>query len=203
MTTLNTILAIATILGGIAAVWFFWDKIVDWFKPDLLSHPSHENIQRLIVTSNASGDWKKSQTSLKQTISYVHNPNLRFEMSHLDDGVQQKDFVTEWANKHPDPKAVGLWCDLFFGPTLIERFILVGVDGMRALVPPPRKPDRFPGGSEIQYLDYRVAKIHDSLNTLDEYIKRSGLTVAAAASYNPASRAKRRRGIAFIDLRRR
>lgn len=110
-------------------------------------------------------------------MSYVHNPSLRFEMSHLDDGVQQEHFVAPWANKHPDPKAVGLWCDLFFGSTLIERFILVGVDGMRALVPLPRKLDRTPGGSEIQPLDYKVAKIHDSLNTLDEYIKRSGLSV--------------------------
>lgn len=177
MTTLNMTLAIATILGGIAAVWFFWDKIVEFFKPDRLKHPSHKNIENLILESSASGDWKKSQTSTRQTISYVHNPNLRFEMSHLDDGVQQENFVAPWANKHPDPKAVGIWCDLFFGSTLIERFILVGIDGMRALVPPPRKPDRTPGGSEIQPLDHKVAKIHDSLNTLDEYIKRSGLSV--------------------------
>jgi hypothetical protein len=28
--TLNIILAVSTVLGGIAAVWFFWDKIVVW-----------------------------------------------------------------------------------------------------------------------------------------------------------------------------
>ncbi len=27
------ILGIATLLGGIAAIWFFWDKIWDWSKP--------------------------------------------------------------------------------------------------------------------------------------------------------------------------
>ena len=178
MTPLNVILAIATVLGGIAAIWFFWDKIVEFFKPNPLRSPSRENIERLILMSNAS-DWSKTQTSTKQTISYVHNPSVRFEMSYLEDGVQQENFVERWANKHPDTKAVGLWCDLFFGSTLIERFILVGVDGMRALVPPPRRPDRTPGGIEIQLLDYKVAKIHDSLNTLDEYIVRSGLQRSA------------------------
>lgn len=47
--TLNMILTIATILGGIAAVWFFWDKIVEFFKSDRLQHPSHKNIANLIL----------------------------------------------------------------------------------------------------------------------------------------------------------
>ena len=175
MTSLNAIATVATLLGGIAALWFFWDKITAFVAPDPLKHPTRENIERLILESDASGDWSKSQTNAKQTISYVDNPSLRFEMSHSDDGVQQENFVEGWANKHPDPKAVGLWCDLFFGSTLIERFVLVGVDGMRALLPPPRKPS----DDEVQRLDYKVAKIHDTLGTLDEYIKRSGLRVAA------------------------
>jgi hypothetical protein len=179
MTTLNWMLSVATILGGIAAIWFFQDKIAEFLSPNLLRHASRENIERLILESDADTDWTKAQTSAKQTISYVHNPNLGFEMSHLDDGVQQENFIEAWANKHPDPKAVGLWCDLFFGSSQIERFILVGVDGMRALVPPPRRPNRAPGGTQIQPLDYKVAKIHDSLKTLDEYIGRSGLSVAA------------------------
>jgi hypothetical protein len=28
---MQTVLTAATILGGIAAIWFFWDKIVLWF----------------------------------------------------------------------------------------------------------------------------------------------------------------------------
>jgi hypothetical protein len=181
MTTLNVILALATIFGGIAAVWFFRDKFAEFRSPNRLGNPSRQNIERLILDSNSSADWSKSQTSAMQAISYIHNPNLRFEMSHLEDGVQQENFVAAWANNHPDPQAVGLWCDLYFGSTLIERFILVGVDGVRALVPPPRRPDRAPSGTEIQPLDYKVAQIHDALNTLDEYIARCGLSVAAPA----------------------
>lgn len=27
----NLVLAVCTILGGVSALWFFWDKISDWF----------------------------------------------------------------------------------------------------------------------------------------------------------------------------
>lgn len=30
---MDTLLAIATILGGIAAVWYFWDKIIEFARP--------------------------------------------------------------------------------------------------------------------------------------------------------------------------
>ncbi len=172
---LTVILAVATFLGGIAAVWFFWDKIKTWFNSDLLQNPTHENILRTVLKSDAKADWVKSRTNQKQTVAYVRNPNLRFEMSYLDDGIQRENFKAPWANRHPDPSATGFWCDLYFGQTLIQRFILVGVDGIRAMLPPPTNADGSPGGTAIQPLPYQVAKIHDTPGTLDEYIQRSGL----------------------------
>ena len=177
----DAILAIATIFGGIAAVWFFWDKIAACWGEDDLRNPSRENIVKVVLKSDAKTDWVKKHAPSKEVVSYIHNPNLRFEMSQLEDGVQCQDFRESWANRHPDPKAVGLWCDLYFGSTLIDRFILVGVDGVRALVPPPRDAGGMPGGVKIQPLDYKVARIHDTLGTLDEYLRRSGLQVARRA----------------------
>ncbi len=174
---MNALLTVATILGGIAALCFFWDKLVPWLRPDLLRNPTPDAIQKVILASNPREDWAKVITNAKETLSYKGNPSLRFEMSSREDGTQNNNFQEPWANRHPDSHAYGLWCDLFFGPTHITRFILVGVDGMRALVPPPRSPSGDPGGLEIQPYDYRVAQIHDSLGTLDEYIRRSGLTV--------------------------
>jgi hypothetical protein len=168
-------LAVATFLGGAAAIWFFWDKIQTLFNPDLLQNPTHENILKTVLKSDAKADWVKSQTSHKQTMAYVRNPNLRFEMSDLPHGIQRENFKAPWANKHPDSSATGFWCDLHFGQTLIQRFILVGVDGIRAMLPPPTNADGIPGGTAIQPLPYQVAKIHDTLGTLDEYIQRSGL----------------------------
>lgn len=175
---LNVALAVATILGGIGAAWFFWDKIYAWIKPNPLQNPSRENIIKVILKSDAKADWIKSQTNTGQTISYAHNPNLRFERSYLREGIQNDNYQEPWANKHPDPSATGYCCDLFFGQTRTQRFILVGVDGERAMLPPPRGANGLPGGVAIQPLDYKVAKIHDTLGTLDEYIKRSGLHLA-------------------------
>jgi hypothetical protein len=172
---------VLTLLGGVATLWFFWDKIAAWLSPNLLKDTSRTGIEKAILKSHPKTDWIRAQTNAKQVLSYRHNPALRFEMSHLDDGFQNRDFREPWANRHPDPSAAGYWCDLYFGEALIERFILVGVDGVRAHIPPPRREDGTPGGDSISTLDYKVAQIHDSLNTLDEYIRRSGLRVANAA----------------------
>ena len=176
--SLDLLLAIATVLGGIAAVWFFWDRLVEWIRPDPLKKPSRENIQQVVMKSDPRSDWIRAQTNLRQVVSYRANPSLRFEASFLEDGIQCENFRERWANRHPDPSATGYWRDLYFGPTLIQRFILVGVDGGRALLPPPRGTDGVPGGDVVQPLDYQVARIHDTLGTLDEYLRRSGLRTA-------------------------
>ncbi len=179
---MDAVLAVATILGGIAAVWFFWDKIAGWLWPDPLRNPTPEAIMEVVLASNPRDDWSKVITGAKEVVAYRPNPALRFEMSTLPEGTQNDNFREPWANRHPDPHAYGLWCDLYFGQTLIRRFILVGVDGMRAMIPPPRSADDVPGGTEIQPYDYQVAKIQDTLGTLDEYIRRSGLHVRKGAA---------------------
>ena len=38
---MDTLLAIATILGGIAAVWYFWDKIIEFARPKQAASAEH------------------------------------------------------------------------------------------------------------------------------------------------------------------
>jgi hypothetical protein len=171
----NSVVVAATLLGGAAAVWFFRDKIAAWLRPNALIDPSHEQIEKVVLRSDPRKDWLHAHGHTSQITSYRHNPTLRFERSFLEDGVQNDNYRDPWANRHPDSHAVGYWCDLYFGPTLIRRFVLVAVDGARALIPPPRRTDGVPGGDTIQPLDLQVARIHDTLSTLDEYIARSGL----------------------------
>ncbi len=175
MSSIGTWTTVASLLGGVAAIAYFGEKTHGWFSRDPLKRPTRDNIERLILRSDASADWATTQTTSKQITVYKPNPSLRFEMSNGPEGLQCDDFREPWANKHPDPKAVGLWCDLYLAETLIRRFILVGIDGVRALVPPPSKPDGIPGGCDIQSLQYKVAQIHDTLHSLDEYIERSRL----------------------------
>jgi hypothetical protein len=38
------ILAIATVLGGLAALWFFWDKIIAWLRPQPRSSTERDSL---------------------------------------------------------------------------------------------------------------------------------------------------------------
>lgn len=181
------ILSLATILGGAAAIWFFWDKIVTRWKTsqhqahneqiNLALNPTRNNIEKVILNSDPYEDWSYKTESVRTVTSYKHDMNLRFEVKHVDEGVQCENFKEPWANRHPDPSATGYWCNLFYGSTLVEKFILVAVDGERAMLPVPKKGTPNARFTQVLQLDYKVAQIHDTLRTLDEYMQRSGLSV--------------------------
>ena len=188
---MEVVLGVATIVGGIAAIWFFWDKIFGDTKAkkagpspsvSLSSNPTKENIERAILESDAKIDWSRGGDDNRSVVSYVHDMNLRFETLFTDDGKQCDDFREPWANCHPDPNATGYWCNLYYGTTLVERFILVSVDGARAMVPVPKVGKDGYRPDTVLPLDYKVAQIHDSLETLDEYLERSHLKVSGAAA---------------------
>ena len=125
---MEILLAIATILGGVTALWFFCDKITDWWKwkndkenksqTNLSPDSSRERIEQVIMESSPENDWNHKGDGNISVTSYKNDLNLRFEMKFLDEGVQQEDFREPWANRHPDPSATGYWCDLFYGSTL-------------------------------------------------------------------------------------
>ena len=98
-------------------------------------------------------------------------------MSDDEEEIQNNNFQEPWANKHPDNHAVGYWCRIYYGSTLIESIILVSVDGARAQLPLPERTKSLNHPGNIPIFNYKVAKIFDTLNTLDEYIKRSGLSL--------------------------
>ncbi|GAF88006.1 unnamed protein product, partial [marine sediment metagenome] len=84
------------------------------------------------------------------------------------------DFRAEWANKHPDPSANRRHYDIYYGASIVESFMLVSVDGARAVLPLPEA-----GSTTVPVKSYELARCVDDQNTLDEYIGRSGLTVAS------------------------
>jgi len=145
---------------------------VDSHFARLSATSSIDEILRLVANSDAKCDWNHVSTGLRSSAVYRHDSNLRFEVSIDDADLQQRDFREAWANKHPDPRATGYYYDLFYGATLVRRFILVGVDGERALLP---LPDRM--SLKVKLLDYKIAQIHDTIGTLDDYIKRPGLSL--------------------------
>ena len=140
----------------------------------LSASPSRQEIFEAIISSDSKDDWASSGVigaTAGETIYFKKNVNLRFELSYGEDGVQCQDFKETWANKHPDQSATGYWHHLYFCSTLIDSFILVSVDGARASLPVPKHPQDL----VVSPLYYKVAQIHDTLGTLDEYMIRSGL----------------------------
>ena len=125
--------------------------------------------------NNSKTDWKWVQTNWAEEAFLKEDPRLRIRVRWDDEGVHVKGFVEPWANKHPDPTANSYWYDLTYDGALIERFILVSVDGARAELP---LPDR--NTLQVEPLIYKVAQIFDGLNTLEEYMRRSGLSVKSA-----------------------
>ena len=83
-----------------------------------------------------------------------------------------KDFKEPWANSHSDPTANSYWYNLYYDNALIERFVLVSVDGARAELPLPKAST-----TEVEPLIYKVAEIFDEGNTLEEYMEKSGLSL--------------------------
>jgi hypothetical protein len=162
----------------ITSLWYFWDKIVAWWRPiNLAENPTRENVEKVIMGSNPSTDWNRESNAVHSIASYKKDLNLRFEIKYTDDGIQNNDFKEPWANRHPDPSATGYWCDLYYSSTLVERFVLVAVDGGRAMLPLPKVGPQGVRPNEVLPFEHKIAQIHDTIGTLESYMKRSGLSV--------------------------
>ena len=140
----------------------------------LPENPSYDEIIQAIENSDPQDDWKKEEGGSKQVSFLESNVNLRFErITHEEEGIHNEDFKEPWANKHADKNATSYWYELYYNSTLIKRFILVSVDGGRAMLPPPRSRDDL----SVSRLDYIMAQICDSPDSVDDYMELSGLSV--------------------------
>ncbi len=146
--------------------------------PKLTGAPSLNYIEHTIRDCDPQEEWEKVSTEISSIAVNKRDVNLRLVMNYLDDGKQCDDFKEEWANRHPAPHATGYWCDTYYGATHVARNILVSVDGGRAMLPLPRQRGIDGQITEVLPFDYRVAQIFDALGTLDQYMVRSGLSLA-------------------------
>lgn len=143
----------------------------------LVGAPSFDYVEQSILLSNPREDWERVSTNISSIAVNKRDVNLRLEINFLEE-KQCEDFKEHWANRHPDAHATGYWCDIYYSSTHVSRNILVSIDGGRAMLPIPRQKGIDGKLTEILPYDYRIAQIFDSIGTLDEYIIRSGLTIA-------------------------
>lgn len=165
---------IAYVFGLISSLLFASPSIAEYVMPSRkpVRYMAYDEILEFIKTTSAKTDWKWVETNWAEEAFLKEDPRLRIRVRWDDEGIHVKGFKKPWANNHSDPTANSYWYDLSYDGALIDRFILVSVDGARAELP-------FPGGNtlEVEPLTYKVAQIFDGQDTLDEYMKRSGLHV--------------------------
>lgn len=166
---------VAFILGMLSSMFLASPSVAEYFVPDRkpVRHMSFDEILEFIQTTDPKNDWQGINTNHSSQYFLKEDPRLRFKTSHDEDGVQNPNFIEDWANCHPDSHAAGYYKDLYYDGEFIDRYILVAVDGAKALIPPPNFKTK-----KIDPLEYHIAKIFDILGTLDQYIKRSSLEVA-------------------------
>jgi hypothetical protein len=165
---------VAFVLGLCSSSLFGLPHLAEFILPSRkpVKDMTHDELLAFVKSSHPKNDWKGVSKTWMSEVFLKEDPRLRFRAKHIEDGIQNEDYKDEWANRHPDPHAAGYWYDLYYDGNLIERFILVSVDGGRANLSPPNWQT-----GKIDMMGYKVAQIHDLLGMLDEYIKRSGLDV--------------------------
>ncbi len=140
---------------------------------------STAGIEERIRESEPRQDWEMIASGARSIATYKHDVNLRLEIHYDADGIQNDKYTDSWANQHRDSRAIGYWCDIYYGASPVRRTILVSVDGGRALLPIPRQRDSEGKICEVLPLDYAIARIFDHMGTLDGYLQRSGLSLSS------------------------
>ncbi len=129
-----------------------------------------------IVFNSSRDDWVESESpdtvDEKNYTVYAYKQDLNIYIKE----TMGSDFHEDWTDCHPDKDAYQSLTYIYYGATLVRKIILVGVDGGRATLPMPELPRS--AENSISRDMYNYAKIFDSLNTLDDYLTRSGLTIA-------------------------
>ncbi|ASK18050.1 hypothetical protein [Halomonas sp. N3-2A] len=164
---------IAFVLSLLASVFLSLPSVAEYILPDRkpIRHMSFDELLRLIDEEEPSA-WKVLHTDWAAEAFLRSDPRLRFRTRNDEVGVECDDFKEPWANQHPNPRAITYWYDYFYDGNLIERFILVDVDGNRATLPLPK-----PGTTYVPMRLYRIAKIFERNNEVDDYMQRSGLSI--------------------------
>ncbi len=170
----NDVEPIAYVLGLISSLFFASPSVAEYILPNRkpVRHMDYDEILSFIKTTNAKEDWKFIKTDWAEEAFLKEDPRLRIRVRWDDEGIHVKGFIESWANRFPDPTAHSYWYGLSYDGALIERFILVSVDGGRAELPLPNA-----GTLMVKPLIFKVSQIFDELNTLDSYMNRTGLSV--------------------------
>ena len=167
-------------LGSLAVIFFAGAQVIQRkILPEETKNPkdlSTDEILNLIRNSSPS-DWDVNYSQDAEIAVFKRNPLLRIETRHTDEFVHSDDFHEKWANKFPDPHATSGYYHVYYGATRLRDFILVSVDGGRALLPLPKSALDL----SVEPIRYKIALIFDQFDNCDKYMRRAGLYLSNQA----------------------
>lgn len=120
-----------------------------------------------ILSKSSPDEWLRHDD--QGSFTYKADADLHIEREAYD---LQDTFNESWAVNHPDKTAHRVYYRVMYNSSLIERKLLVSVDGGRATLP---LPDR--KSLEVFLADVNFARIVDVADATDEYIERAKLKV--------------------------
>ncbi len=164
---------IAFIFGLLSSLFLASPSVAEYIVPNRkpIRYMNFDEILEFILSSDPKNDWKIITNDWAEEAFLKEDPRLRFRCRYDDEGIHNKDFQEPWANKHPDRNATSYWYNLSYDGSLIDRYILVCIDGSRAILPLPDISTL-----KVKSLPYKVAEIFDSLGSLEDYMGRAGLS---------------------------
>lgn len=127
---------------------------------------TYPQLLELIKEHAESAYWLHDDSKAIWTLKADLNVTIREKRKDED----RQDFQEEWAKRVPDKSAKMMEFDLYYGASFVETHYIVGVDGLRALMPLPKI-----GSEVISYDKYLFAKCIDLQHSLDDYIQRCRL----------------------------
>jgi len=170
---------ITVALGSLSVIFFGAAQIIqrkfeqEEKQPKKFDELSTDEILHVIQESSPT-DWDLSSNQDAEIAVFKKNPSLRIETKHTDEFIHNDDFREKWANGFPDPHATSYYYHVYFGATRLKEFILVSVDGGRALLPLPKSVKEL----SVEPIQYKIATIFDRFGTCDEYMEMAGLYLA-------------------------
>jgi hypothetical protein len=169
---------ITVALGSLSAIFFGTSQIIQTkSKITVIKRKKSDDLDfgdllNIVKDSNPT-DWIVNINNDSEIAVFKSDPALRIETKFTNEFIHNNDFFEKWANKFPDPHATSQYYRLYYNSTRLEDFILVSVDGGRALLPLPMSQMNLC----VKPIQYKVALLFDRFNSCEEYMKRAGLYV--------------------------
>ncbi|MBT3039206.1 MAG: hypothetical protein KME37_09760 [Candidatus Thiodiazotropha sp. (ex Codakia orbicularis)] len=152
---MEIVLAVATILGGITALWFFWDKVVSWPGRNNTSNISqhdidlYEEYKSLFITNGVAKFYRQHD------FLGAFQEDLWKPLSHYVDTWDTVEY--EFVDKELDALHRKVYKSAYsLGTTIAGNTIPIGKDGhMRSV-----KPDNLPIGPTPEHILQEAQEIN-------------------------------------------